>query len=81
MPLVSARYDTLSKVRNVTSPVMIVHGDRDEIVPFHMAEQLFEAAREPKRFHAVRGAMHNDVYKRGGAAYFNALSEFIADPT
>ena len=81
MPFVGARYDTLSKIGNIKSPVMIVHGDRDDIVPFHMAEQLFEAARDPKRFHAVRGAMHNDVYKRGGAAYFNALSEFIADPT
>ena len=81
MPLISARYDTLSKIGNIKSPVMIVHGDRDDIVPFHMAEQLFEAARDPKRFHAVRGAMHNDVYKRGDAAYFRALREFIKDPT
>ena len=81
MPLISARYDTLSKIGNIKSPVMIVHGDHDDIVPFYMAEQLYEAAREPKRFHAVRGAMHNDVYEHGGPAYFNALSEFIADPT
>ena len=80
MPLISARFDTLSKIGNITSPVMIIHGDRDDIVPFYMAEQLFQAAREPKRLHAVKGAMHNDVYERGGAAYFNALSEFIADP-
>ena len=76
---IGARYDTLSKIGEIESPVMIVHGDRDEIVPFQMAEQLFEAASEPKRFHAVRGAVHNDVYERGGAAYFRALKEFIAD--
>ena len=81
MPLISARFDTLSKIGNMTSPVMIIHGDRDDIVPFYMAEQLFEAAREPKRFHAVKGAMHNDVYEHGGPAYFNALREFIEDPT
>ena len=81
MPLISARFDTLSKIGNITSPVMIIHGDHDDIVPFYMAEQLYEAAREPKRFHAVRGAMHNDVYEHGGPAYFNALSEFIADPS
>ena len=80
MPLVGSRYDTLSKMARIQSPVMIVHGDSDEIVPFHMAEQLFEAAREPKRFHAVRGAMHNDVYERGGAAYFQALRKFVANP-
>ena len=81
MPLISARFDTLSKIGNITSPVMIIHGDHDDIVPFYMAEQLYEAAREPKRFHAVRGAMHNDVYEHGGPAYFNALREFIEDPT
>ena len=81
MPLVSARYDTLSKIGKIKSPVMIVHGDQDDIVPFEMAERLFEAAREPKRFHAVTGAMHNDVYARGGSAYFQALKDFIADPT
>lgn len=80
MPFVGARYDTLSKMPMIESPVMIVHGDQDDIVPFHMAEQLFQAASEPKRFHAVPGAMHNDVYARGGTAYFQALSEFIADP-
>ena len=81
MPFVGARYDTLSKMARIQSPVMIVHGDSDEIVPFSMAEQLFQAAREPKRFHAVRGAMHNDVYERGGPPYFQALGEFIADPS
>ena len=81
VPLISARYDTLSKVARIQSPVMIVHGDRDEIVPFQMAEQLFEAASEPKRFHAVRGATHNDVYERGGAAYFRALREFVSNTT
>ena len=81
MPLISARFDTLSKIGNITSPLMIIHGDHDDIVPFYMAEQLYEAAREPKRFHAVRGAMHNDVYEHGGPAYFNALREFIEDPT
>ena len=81
MPFIGARYDTLSKMSDIESPVMIVHGERDEIVPYYMAEELFEAAREPKRFHAVRGAMHNDVYEHGGAAYFQALREFIEDST
>ena len=81
MPLISARYDTLSKMPMIESPVMVVHGDQDDIVPFEMAEQLFGAASEPKRFHTVTGAMHNDVYARGGSTYFQALRDFISDPT
>ncbi len=77
-PLMDARYDTLSKMGLLRSPAMIVHGEQDEIVPFGMAHELYEAASEPKRLYAVSGAMHNDVYKRGGRAYYQALNEFIA---
>lgn len=80
LPLLDARYDTLSKMSLIKSPVLVVHGEQDEIVPFSMARELYDAAGEPRRFHAVRGAGHNNVYERGGAAYFNALKVFISDP-
>lgn len=80
MPLIDARYDTLSKVGRIESPVLFIHGEQDEIVPFSMARELYDAAGEPKRLHGVKGAMHNDVYERGGADYFQALNDFIQDP-
>ena len=78
LALFEARYDSLSKIGRVESPVMILHGDRDDTVPFEMAEKLFEAAREPKTFYPIRGAGHNDTYHIGGEAYFEALEEFIS---
>ena len=79
LPLIDARYDSLSKIESALSPVMVIHGDRDEIVPFEMAEKLFAAASEPKRFYPIPGASHNDTYVAGGEAYFDALREFIAE--
>ena len=79
-PLLDARFDTLSKVGRITSPLMIVHGDRDEIVPLGMAEEIYSAAPGPKRLHVVRGATHNDTFIVGGTDYFEALRDFIADP-
>jgi len=75
---VEARYDTISKVGNVNAPVMVLHGDRDEIVPFKLGEELFEAASEPKVFYRIRGAGHNDTYYVGGEPYFQALKEFVS---
>ncbi len=77
--LVTTKYDTLSKIRQVNVPVMFLHGDQDDIVPFKMSQELFEAANEPKRFHAIKGAMHNDTYDTGGREYFVALSDFVGD--
>ena len=77
LPLLEARYDSISKIGRIQSPALILHGDRDDIVPFEMAEKLFAAAPEPKRFHPIRGASHNDTYAVGGEPYFDALREFI----
>ena len=77
LPLIDARYDSLSKIGSALSPVMVIHGDRDNMVPFEMAEKLFAAASEPKRFYPIPGASHNDTYVAGGEAYFEALREFV----
>ena len=78
--LVRARYDSLSKIGNVRAPVMVLHGDADDIAPFDMGREVFDAANEPKRFHAIEGAGHNDTYVVGGEDYWDALASFLADP-
>ena len=74
--LLPANYNNLEKIRRVPVPKLIVHGDRDEIVPFSMGQKLFEAAADPKFFCPVKDAGHNDVFIVGGEKYFEALAEF-----
>jgi fermentation-respiration switch protein FrsA (DUF1100 family) len=45
-------------IGNVRAPVLVVHGDRDDIVPIRFAERLFELANDPKTFIADIGAGH-----------------------
>jgi fermentation-respiration switch protein FrsA (DUF1100 family) len=77
-PLVRTRYDNLGKVARLERPLLILHGDRDEVVPFRLGQKLFEAAGQPKTFLAVPGAGHNDVYLVGGAAYWRAIADFLS---
>jgi fermentation-respiration switch protein FrsA (DUF1100 family) len=60
--LAGNRFDALGNVTRLTAPLLVVHGDRDEIVPFELGERLFAAAPEPKRFVRVPGSHHNDVF-------------------
>lgn len=76
--LLQTKYDTLSKIGQVGIPLLIVHGENDEIVPFRQGQRLFEAAREPKKFYAIARARHNDLYAVGGQAYLEILDRFIA---
>ena len=79
--IVRTKYDTLSKLKDVHAPVMVLHGDRDETVPIEIGRELFEAANPPKRFFTIEGAGHNDTYTVGGTSYYEALAAFIQDPT
>jgi fermentation-respiration switch protein FrsA (DUF1100 family) len=76
-PFLPAHYNNLKKIERITVPKLIIHGNRDQIIPFNMGEDLFEAAPEPKAFYAVEGAGHNDTWLIGGSRYFETLNRFI----
>jgi fermentation-respiration switch protein FrsA (DUF1100 family) len=76
-PLIRTRYETIAKVQRLTLPLLVLHGERDQIVPFAQGRRVFEAAGGSKRFFAIPGAGHNDTYVSGGEAYWRALRDFF----
>jgi fermentation-respiration switch protein FrsA (DUF1100 family) len=76
-PFVRTRYDNVAKVARLRMPLLVLHGERDEVVPFAQGRRVFDKAPEPKRFFAIPGASHNDTYLVGGEPYWRALREFL----
>jgi len=54
--------DWIGKVR---TPVLIVHGDADDVIPIAHAERMFALAREPKQFVPVPGGGHSTLVNDG----------------
>ena len=75
-PVFPAHYNNLEKVPRLRVPKLVIHGERDEIVPFAMGQKLFEAATDPKFFYPVKDAGHNDVFVVGGEKYLEVFAEF-----
>lgn len=44
-------------------PLLLVHGDRDTIIPWEHSKRLYDAAREPKEFWLVEGAGHIEAFR------------------
>ena len=74
--LLSTRMDVLSKIEDYHGPLLIVHGDADEVVPYDHGQALYEAAHEPKKLVTAKGAKHNDPLPE---EYRVALDQFVAD--
>ena len=77
--LLRNHYDNISRVRKLTMPLLVLHGDQDETVPIYQGRKLYEAANEPKKFHTLEGAAHNDTYQVGGEQYWRAIESFLSD--
>jgi pimeloyl-ACP methyl ester carboxylesterase len=76
-PLLSAKFDVIDKVGKITAPLLVLHGDQDEIIPFEQGQRVFAAARHPKQFYPIKGAGHNDTFIAGGDGYYERLKSFI----
>jgi uncharacterized protein len=73
-PVISrVHFETERRVRSVTAPVWVAHGDRDFVIPVTMGQRVFAAAAQKGELLVVPGAGHNDVAEQGGRAYWEWL--------
>jgi fermentation-respiration switch protein FrsA (DUF1100 family) len=59
--LLTDRYGSAARVAQLTVPLLVIAGERDQIVPSALSRRLYDAASAPKRFVLVPGADHNDA--------------------
>jgi fermentation-respiration switch protein FrsA (DUF1100 family) len=79
--LISSRFPLVDKLKQVRMPVLVIHGEQDDIIPVELGRSVFNAAPAPKSLYLVPGAGHNDCYVVGASAYFSRLNQFIRTST
>ena len=75
--LARIHYDSLKRIPQLGSPVLVVHSPQDEMIPFHHGRTLFQAANPPKQFLEISGD-HNGGYLASGSVYEDGLRDFLA---
>ena len=56
--LLKDRYDSISKIKSITTPILIMHGAKDDVVPISMGRELFEKANNPKHSYFTKEDDH-----------------------
>ena len=56
------KFDNLSKIDKILSPLLIFHGKKDEVISYKHSLQLFKKAKDRKKLVCVDEAMHNNLY-------------------
>ena len=76
--LVPQAFDILAALGRVGAPILLIHGDRDEIVPPAMGRALAARAGTRAELWVIAGAGHNETYDVGGEAYVRRFLDFVA---
>ena len=71
------QYRSISKITEISCPVLIMHGKQDQVISFWHGEALLEKAKEPKMKLWVDSAGHNDLFYEAGSKYQQAILNFI----
>lgn len=74
--LLRYQFDTAAYLKQVESPLLVLHSPQDEIIPFHLGEKAFQAANQPKFFARMKGG-HNGGFLLSQPDYEKTLSDFI----
>jgi fermentation-respiration switch protein FrsA (DUF1100 family) len=72
--LMEDRFESLARIGSITEPLLVMHGDRDVVIPQRFGRQLFAAANQPKQGFWPHGLGHNDIFDNGG---FDTALAFI----
>ena len=72
--LLKDKYESDKKIKNIMSPILVMHGEADKIVPFWMAKKMFELANEPKYSYFSK---YDDHMMEFNQELINSLKLFI----
>ena len=78
-----AKYDikeasALEQVKKSKTPILFIHGDKDDFVPEYMCEKLYDATNCKKEKLIIHGAGHTDGKYREPEKYYNTIFDWIS---
>ncbi len=77
MPLLGDPFNSVSKLAKVKSPLIVIHGDQDQILPSSMGREIYASAPSGRGFFLIPGAGHNDLIERSEGRFFEHVRDFL----
>ncbi|MBW1799452.1 MAG: alpha/beta hydrolase [Deltaproteobacteria bacterium] len=72
-------FRNFDKVKSYSGPVLIIHAERDHLIPYSEGQALYDASQaRQKRILKIPKANHNDIFSRGLEVYMDAVRDFVA---
>lgn len=71
------RFPNLKRIQSMQTPLLVIHGENDEVIPVSHGRKLVEASlAKEKHFSMVPGAGHNDLFEIAGEDIIRQVADF-----
>ena len=71
--------DACKAVSQTKIPILIIHGDMDNLAPLYMAKKIYNSCKSRKDIYIVHGAGHAENYKKDPEGYEKTITAFIKE--
>ena len=71
------RFPTLERARRYDGPILVMHGDRDDVVPYHLGVALHAGLPEPAALARIAGGGHNDLHSATAPGYWAPVDRLL----
>jgi uncharacterized protein len=72
--LLKDKFENYKKIKKINIPVLVMHGEADQIVPFEMGKKIYEIANQPKYSYFTKYDNHMMEYDKN---LLTALNKFL----
>ena len=71
--------DACKAVSQTKIPILIIHGDMDNLAPLYMAKEIYNSCKSSKEIYIVHGATHAENYRKDPEGYENVIAQFVEE--
>jgi fermentation-respiration switch protein FrsA (DUF1100 family) len=70
-------FNAREKINNIKSKLLIVHGDRDELTPYFMGQELMGLFAGNKKMITIKGGDHNNLQDVDPQLFWDGIEDFL----
>ena len=68
---------SIEQVKKSKTPILYIHGDQDDFVPYYMMEELYNETSSEKEMLTIKGAEHAKASEVDPETYWTTVNNFI----
>ncbi len=76
--IAGSSFNSIDKINNINSSILIIHGDKDELIPYAMGKKLANTFNGVKQFVTIKNGGHNDLQEVDSELYWGSIQNFLS---